>query len=190
MQARAGGAVAGALGDAGFGAALTGQNLPLSATQSAAAGPLSLGPAGQFTSNVLGALLAAQETTPQSMAGDIISALNPGGTSLSLGRAEQALTGSASSSTSPQALGIASAFSQLDTNGDGQVSQSELATALQSLPSDARQGIFHHHRHHHRLDAATSDATAQASGTTSTADAASTASVDTTTGAATLAASA
>ena len=54
-------------------------------------------------------------------------AINPGGNgALSLGQAEQALTGT-SATTSPQQF-IANAFAQLDTNADGSLSQSELAT--------------------------------------------------------------
>jgi hypothetical protein len=141
-----------ALDGAGFGGALTGQNLPAGATASATSTPLGLAPSSQFAAGALSALISAQASQPQSEAAGIIQALNPNGNgSLSLGQVEQALTGSPSASSSPQQLAIAGAFAQLDTNGDGQLSQTELAQALTSLQSsDPSQGMAgHHHRHHH-----------------------------------------
>jgi hypothetical protein len=153
MQALAGGAFPGA----SFGADLTGQNLPTSApgsTSSAAASPLSLAPSSQFSSGVLSALLAAQTTpTPQTLAANIISTLNPGGDgTVSLGQVEQAMTGS-SSTTSPQQLAIANAFNNL-TGGSGALTQNELASALQSTQQSGPAALFGgHHHHHHHLDA-------------------------------------
>ena len=172
----------GALASASFGAQMTGQNLPTigasGSSSSQAPSPLSATPSSQFASNILSALLAAQQAPPsaQTLAGQVVSAINPGGNgALSLGQVEQALTGS-SATTSPQQLSIANAFAQLDTNADGSLSQSELATALQSLQqSDPLQGAGgHHHHHHHHMQA--ESATDSTSATSSTASAASTSS--------------
>jgi hypothetical protein len=175
MQSMASGAFSGS----SFGAQLTGQNLPTigaggSSSSSLAPSPLSSTPSSQFASGILSALVAAQQSPPsaQTLAGQIISAINPGGNdSLSLGQVEQSLTGS-SATTSPQQLAIANAFAQLDTNGDGSLSQSELATALQSLQqSDPLQGMGgHHHHHHHQMQAqGATDSTSSTSSTTSAA---------------------
>jgi EF-hand domain len=157
LQSLAGGALDGA----GFGGALTGQNLPAGATAtgSAASTPLGLAPSSQFASSALSALISAQESQPQNEAAGIIQALNPNGNgSLSLGQVEQALTGSPSASSSPQQLAIAGAFAQLDANGDGQLSQSELAQALTALQSsDPSPGMSGHHHRHHHLAAAGAD---------------------------------
>jgi hypothetical protein len=185
MQSMASGAFAGA----SFGAQMTGQNLPTigasgsSSSSSLASSPLSATPSSQFASNILSALLAAQQAPPsaQTLAGQVISAINPGGNgSLSLGQVEQALTGS-SATTSPQQLSIANAFGQLDANGDGSLSQTELATALQSLQqSDPLQGAGgHHHHHHHHMQAESApDSTSATSSTASTASTSSDATTD------------
>jgi len=92
--------------------------------------------------------------TPQTLAANIISTLNPGGNgTLSLGQVEQALTGR-SSTTSPQLLAIANAFNSM-TGGTGALTQTELATALQSLLQSGPAAWFagHRHHHHHHLDA-------------------------------------
>ena len=166
MQALAGGDFSG-----GLWPGLAGQNLPTSgasSTSSAAATPLSLAPSSQFASGALSALLAAQATpTPQTLAANIISTLNPGGDgTLSLGQVEQALTGS-SSTTSPQQLAIANAFNSM-TGGSGALTQNELASALQSLQHSGPAAWFGgHHHHHHHLDAS-SGTGASTSSTTST----------------------
>jgi hypothetical protein len=169
LQALAGGAFSGV----SFGADLTGQNLPTSgagSTSSAAASPLSLAPSSQFASGALSALLAAQTTpTPQTLAANIISTLNPGGDgTLSLGQVEQALTG-ASSTTSPQQLAIANAFNSM-TGGSGALTQNELASALQSLQQSGPAAWFggHHHHHHHHLDASSGTGASTSSTTPTT----------------------
>jgi len=144
------------------------------ATSSVASSPLTLAPSSQFSSGVLSALLAAQAApTPQTEAANIIASLNPGGDgTLSLGQVEQALTGS-SSTTSPQQLAIANAFSSL-TGGSGALTQQELASALQSLQQNApAAGFGGHHHHHHHLDASigndgSASTTAPTTGSTAT----------------------
>ena len=174
----------GSLASSSFGTQLTGQNLPTitsaaSSTSSLGASPLSTTPSSQFASNILSALLSTQEAPPsaQSLASQIIGAINPGGNgSLSLAQVEQSLTGS-SATTSPEQLSIANAFAKLDTNGDGALSQSELAAALQSTQqSDPLQGLGgHHHHHHHHIDdqnaSATSASTSSSTSTTADSDA-------------------
>jgi len=152
-----------------FGVQLTGQNLP-TVSSSLAPAPLSATPSSQFASGILSALMAAQQSQPsdQTVAGQIVSAINPNGNgSLSLSQVEQSLTGS-SATTSPQQQSIANAFAQLDTNGDGSLSQGELANALQSLqqddPTQGATGVGggRHHHHHMQAESAT-DATSTSS---------------------------
>ena len=152
-----------------FGVQLTGQNLP-TVSSSLAPAPLSATPSSQFASGILSALMAAQQSQPsdQTVAGQIVSAINPNGNgSLSLSQVEQSLTGS-SATTSPQQQSIANAFAQLDTNGDGSLSQGELANALQSLQQDdptqgaTGMGGGRHHHHHMQAESAT-DATSTSS---------------------------
>lgn len=165
-----------------FGAQMTGQNLPTAAssTSSLGATPLASTPSSQFANDLLSALVSAQQGPPsaQTVAGQIISAINPNGDgSLSLPQVEQSLTGS-SATTSPQQQAIASAFAQLDANGDGSLSQGELANALQSLQqqSDPMQamGGGRRHRHHHmqaQAGSSTTDTTSSAAGVSATASA-------------------
>jgi hypothetical protein len=161
-----------------FGAQMTGQNLPTpasgaSSTSSLGASPLAATPSSQFASDLLSALVSAQQSPPsaQTIAGQIISAINPNGNgSLSLSQVEQSLTGS-SATTSPQQQAIAGAYAQLDANGDGSLSQGELASALQSLQqqSDPTQAMAGHHHHHHHMQAETAaDTTSSTSGVSST----------------------
>ena len=169
----------GSLATSSFGTQLTGQNLPTitpaasSTSGSLGASPLSTTPSSQFASNILSALLSAQEgpPSPQALASQMIGAINPGGNgSLSLAQVEQSLTGS-SATTSPEQMSIANAFAKLDTNGDGALSQTELASALQSLqqsnPFQALGG-HHHHHHHHIDDQSASTTAASTSASTST----------------------
>ena len=168
-----------------FGVQLTGQNLP-TLSSSLAPTPLSATPSSQFASNILSALVSAQtQPNDQTIAGQIISAINPNGNgSLDLSQVEQALTGS-SATTSPQQQSIANAFAQLDTNGDGSLSQGELASALQSLQQDttaeATGEAGGRHHHHHPMQA---QSPSDASSTSSSTDAA-TGSSTTTSGATT-----
>jgi hypothetical protein len=154
-----------------FGLQMTGQNLPASGSSQAAT-PLSSTPSSQFASGILSALMAAQQDQPsaQTVAGQVISAINPGGDgSLSLSQVEQSLTGG-SATTSPQQASIANAFSQLDTNGDGSLSQGELANALQSLqqgdPMQGASGGRHHHHHHMQAEGTSDTAESGAASTT------------------------
>ena len=173
-----------------FGLQLTGQNLP-TLSSSLAPTPLSATPSSQFASNILSALMSAQtQPNDQTIAGQIISAINPNGNgSLDLPQVEQALTGS-SATTSPQQQSIANAFAQLDTNEDGSLSQGELANALQSLQQDDQtQGATgaggHHHHHHHMQAESPSDPSSTSSETgSSTASSTTTGDADATTDAA------
>jgi len=165
-------AASGSSSSSSFGVQLTGQNLP-TLSSSLAPTPLSATPSSQFASNILSALMSAQtQPNDQTIAGQIISAINPNGNgSLDLSQVEQALTGS-SASTSPQQQSIASAFAQLDTNGDGSLSQGELASALQSLqqddPTQSAGGTGGHHHHHHHMQAETAADSTSTSSTAAT----------------------
>jgi hypothetical protein len=156
-----------------FGVQLTGQNLP-TLSSSLAPTALSATPSSQFASNILSALMSAQtQPSDQTIAGKIISAINPNGNgSLDLSQVEQALTGS-SATTSAQQQSIASAFAQLDTNADGSLSQGELANALQTLQQDdgpqATDGAGGHHHHHHPMQAGSTSATTSSTTDSSTA---------------------
>jgi hypothetical protein len=149
-----------------------GQNMPTSSagnspSSSLAPTPLSATPASQFSSDVLSFILSQQSqqaSQSQTLAGDIISQINPGGSTLDLSQVEQALTGS-TATTSPQQMGIANAFSQL-TGGTDVLTQSMLAQSLDSLSSVSNAfGMFPHHHHHHDWQ---SDASSAASGTSGT----------------------
>ena len=149
-------AASGSSTSSSFSASLTGQNLPTlslgaASTSSQAPSPLSSTPSSQFTSAILSALVAIQQTSSSAPA----ATNNPNGDgALSLSQVEQSLTGS-SATTSPQQTSIANAFAQLDTNADGSLSQGELATALQSLqqPADPTQPTSGRHHHHHHMQA-------------------------------------
>jgi hypothetical protein len=163
LQASASGSSTSSTTSSSFGLQLTGQNLP-TLSSSLAPTPLSATPSSQFASNILSALMSAQtQPNDQTIAGQIISAINPNGDgSLDLSQVEQALTGS-SATTSPQQQSIANAFAQLDTNADGSLSQGELANALQSLqqgdPTQGADGAGGHHHHHHAMQAESASAT-------------------------------
>jgi hypothetical protein len=142
-----------------------------SSTTVAASTPTSSSASTQFATDTLSALLQAQggqTNTATQIADQVINTLNPGGTSLSLSQVETALTGSSASSSANTAL--AAAFSQLDTNGDGQLSASELARGVENLAQDqSTQGASGHHHHHHHggapssTDASSSSASSSAS---------------------------
>jgi hypothetical protein len=120
---------------------------------------------------------SGQTNPATAIADQVINTLNPGGTSLSLSQVETALTGS--SASSPANTALASAFSQLDTNGDGQLSASELAAGVEAL-QQADGGGHHHHHHHHAEASSSTDATASTTATTSAASGASVATTSTT----------
>ena len=182
-------------------AGATGQYTPSgSSSATAAAANTSAPPTGaaqtgstastQFSTETLAALLQAQQpqTDPAtSIANQLITDLG-GGTSgsLSLSQVETALTGSSGASSANTA--VAAEFAKLDTNGDGQLSSSELASGLQAL-QQAQQSSGGHHHHHHHVEASSSDAgaaasTASASPTTATPGASTTTTASATTTAA------
>lgn len=116
-------------------------------------------------SDALNWLISSQQTTQstaQTLANDIVQALNPGGNGVSLQQVATA-TGQSTSTLS----GI---FSSIDPNGNGQLTTSDLTSALDNLLQSAQSGaqsLFgHHHHHHHQSDAdAASDATSSTSTT-------------------------
>jgi len=161
-------------------------------------------PSSQFSSGLLSSLISLQSNPPSvsDVANAVISSVDTNGDGeISLSEFENALgggssntasTSSASSSASSSAASTASAedtvlaagFAKLDTNGDGEISASELTTeiqkALQSTQSGADQtsqteGAHHHHGgHHHHMegsDPTSTDSTDTASsgGSTTTA---------------------
>jgi Ca2+-binding EF-hand superfamily protein len=160
--------------------ASAGQDLPstdatgtASTSTTQMAGQLSGGPsATQFVSNTLASLLSAQEapTSASSIASQIMSVADTNGDgSLSLSEVENALGMSTASGTdstsgansasgtdsSSGADALAQAFAQIDTNGDGEISQQELTNALAaqngSQGAQGAQGVHgaHHGGHHH-----------------------------------------
>jgi hypothetical protein len=135
------------------------------------------------SSNLLGSdslnwLINSQQTAATNLANDIISAVNPGGTSIDLAQVSSA-TGQSSSS-------LASGFAALDPNSSGQVTASQLASDLTSAFATAMSGwqdanstsgatglpsmggVGHHHHHHHGGTSQNSSSTSSASSTTST----------------------
>ena len=134
----------------------TGQNVPTGAANSSTTTP-SATPSSQFSSSLLSTLIAAQSTASRasSTAGKLVSTFDGDSSgSLSLAEVQQALGGGggaqgANAASATNASAISQAFAKIDTNGDGQLSQSELATALQSLQQDGQASGAHHHHHHH-----------------------------------------
>jgi hypothetical protein len=169
-------AASGSSTSSSFSASLTGQNLPTlslgaAATSSLAPSPLSSTPSSQFTSAILSALVAVQQTplSAQGVAGQVSAVNSNGDGAWSLSQVEQPLTGG-SATTSPQQASIANAFAQLDTNGGGSLSQGELATALQSLQqqADPTQPTSGRHHHHHHMQAQAGSSTTDPGTLTST----------------------
>src|SRR5262249_9644004 len=72
---------------------------------------------------------------------------------LSLSEVENALGasgGTGSSSSADATGGLASAFAQVDANGDGELSSGELANTLNQTTGPGQVSGHHgHHRHHH-----------------------------------------
>ena len=131
-----------------------------------------------FSSDTLAGLMQAQEqpTTASDAAAKLISGADTDGSgTLSLAEIEQALDGSSSSTdasastssttsaSTDASSALQAAFAKLDTNGDGQLSQDEIASGLQKM------GGRHGHHHHHGAYAAAVSATDATSTTASTA---------------------
>jgi hypothetical protein len=124
----------------------TSSTTPAGAAATASAG--STTGAGLLGSDALNWLISSEQSTPAALANDIIQAVNPGGDSINL----QQVASATGESTSQ----LSGAFSAIDTNGDGQLSQSELATALTNALQNAQGsgepggvGSPRHHHHHH-----------------------------------------
>lgn len=110
--------------------------------------------AGLLGGDALNWLISSEQSTPSALASDIIQTVNPGGDSISLQQV--------ASATGLSTDQVSGAFSALDSNGDGQLSESELTTALtnalqngqnstgkNSNGPDGAGGVQHHHHHHH-----------------------------------------
>ncbi|HEY4031880.1 MAG TPA: hypothetical protein VGM25_16160, partial [Caulobacteraceae bacterium] len=138
--------------------------------QGAAAPAAGSTPADMFSSSTLGALTSAQENggdwrqqMDSDLAGQMVGQLDGNGDgTLSLSEVENALgvssgtaTGGAdgadangaSSSTAAQD-GVSAAFTQIDANGDGQLSADELTNALNQAQAPVHRGGGGHHHHH------------------------------------------
>lgn len=108
--------------------------------------------ASRLSTDTLSSLLGQQEQAPSfsDLASTLISSSDADASGgLSLSEIESALGGDGSGATAASAASSTDSLSQalanLDTNGDGQLSQDELATALQQ---NAPAGVPHRHRHH------------------------------------------
>jgi hypothetical protein len=146
-------------------------------------------PSAQFANDTLSALIQSQnqpDNWATNAANSIISADGSNG-EISLAQVTGALGSSGSTETSAQ---ISSAFNALDTNGDGQLSATELASALQEMQNQGQtQGVGGHHHHHHMSapqssssdPTSTLDSTTDALGVSSTTAATATSSIATTT---------
>jgi Ca2+-binding EF-hand superfamily protein len=115
------------------------------------------GVASQFAGGALSALLSTQNSTSTlgvsslatSAASQLISAFGSNG-ELSLSQLQGALsgTGAAAATSSVAATSLSGVFSALDTNGDGELSVSELASGLQNALGSAggpHRGAHHGH---------------------------------------------
>ncbi len=155
-------------------------------------------PSSQFSSAILSSLISLQSNAPSAsnVANEIITSL--GGSSsggLNLSEFEQALggssttaSGSSASSSSSNNAALASAFNTLDTNGDGEISSSELTTELQTALQSQSAGGHHHHGHHHAETSADSSTDGSSTTTGSSGSTTSTGSSGATTAGATVAA--
>jgi hypothetical protein len=130
---------------------------------------------GLLGSDALNWLISSEQSAPSALASDIIQAVNPGGDGVSLQQV--------ASATGQSTDALSSAFSAIDTNGDGQLSQSELTSALTNLlqqtQGDASESFGavggHHHHHHHgggetQSASSTSSTTDSSSASSSTSD--------------------
>ncbi len=124
-----------------------------------------------FSGSTLSALTSAQEggasywrqQIDSDVANQMISQMDTDGDgSLSLSEVQNALGGSSGATSSGGATsgststatvstmdGLSSAFASVDTNGDGQLSQSELTNALNQLQGSGQAQGHHGHHHHH-----------------------------------------
>jgi hypothetical protein len=144
----------------------TGQGSQSSGTSNSAANASagSTTGAGLLGSDALNWLISSEQSAPAALASDIIQSVNPGGDGISL---QQVAT-----ATGQTTDALNSAFSALDTNGDGQLSQSELTSALtnllQTAQGDAVGWFGHHHHHHHGGASQTVSQTCDGTGANST----------------------
>jgi Ca2+-binding EF-hand superfamily protein len=137
----------------------TGQDLPGDSAAPADGPPSAPTPpanppdASQFAQATLASLLdTQQQPTSADIAQKVISAVDADGDgALSLAEVEKAL----GQDTTNGDTGLSQAFAKLDTNGDGKLSQDELASAIdaQNSASGSASGV-HHHRHHHHAQQA------------------------------------
>jgi len=140
-----------------------------------------------FAPDMMATLIAAQSQgslADQASASLIGTLDNDRDGSLSLAEVQRALSGggqadttTTSSTTSP----VDKAFAKLDANGDGELSASELSSAMQTLEQTASEMIGRrHHHHHHDTQTAATDATTPATPATAVSDASATTSETTT----------
>ena len=134
-----------------------GQDLPGDSTQPVAApaspptSPANPPGAASFAQATLASLLDTQAPAPTSadIAQKVIgAAYSDGDGALSLAEVEAALGQDTTSGDS----GVSQAFAKLDANGDGKLSQDELASAIDARKSAS--GVHHHHHHHGHATAA------------------------------------
>lgn len=158
------------------------------------AGAASASSATQAASTSSSSATSTLSANAQTLASNLIAALNPGGNGeLSLSQVEAALglsppdgtsasTSSSSTSASSATSAVAQAFNALDTNQDGELSSDELGAGLQSLAQNLAaqpSATPHHHHHHHHGGApdpadvssasASTSASSPTTGTTTTA---------------------
>ncbi len=149
----------------------TGSSSSAAATAATTASSASSTPSAQFANDTLTALIQAQSQSnswESNAANTILSADGSNG-QISLGQVTSALGSSGSTSTAAQ---ITSAFKAMDTNGDGELSASELTAALQQLQGQTEGvGGGHHHHHHISAPQAASASTTAASSTDTATDA-------------------
>lgn len=125
----------------------------------------------RFSTDTLSSLMQAQEQPSASdAASKLISGSDADGSgTLSLAEITQALSGGASTAASAVSSGasssLADAFSKLDTNGDGQLDQSEVAAGLQKMGGAHHGGHHHHHGAYAQAASATDAATSAAAAT-------------------------
>ena len=159
------------------------------------AGAASASSATQAASASSSSASSTLSANAQTLASNLIAALNPGGNGeLSLSQVEAALgltppdgtsastSSSSSTSASSATSAVAQAFNALDTNQDGELSSDELGAGLQSLAQNLAaqpSATPHHHHHHHHGGApdpadvssasASTSASSPTTGTTTTA---------------------
>lgn len=108
-----------------------------------------------LSSSALSWLINAQQASPTGQANAIIQSVGGGSSSLSLQQV--------ASATGQSTDAIQAAFASIDTNGDGQISASELATALSQAEQQGQVSVpsfgHHHHHHHHGGVESTTNAT-------------------------------